>query len=305
MTKMTSPAELLKRMQDLDLGDSDYDLMLMLYGGQGGGKTTTGGAMAQMLTHNGKIALLDSSDGYVSLRNLPGLTTGVQRIRCKSYSDLYGYAEARSRGITGFDHDVVIIDELSSMANDVLDDVVMEKNDNDINAEVDWTYYRPAAQRIMTVLNKLHDVEGLHVIVVAHQKATLIRPKPPVNFVSPNFSPKMADRIGQIMHVVAHCSRIVEGSEKDVSYRFLLQCQLSKLVEAKSRVGGMPTYMEPVDFVGMIAEWVSSEQIASDTAAEEAYHEPDEDMLPEGITAIDLNNTEDDNDEPAFSGPVE
>jgi hypothetical protein len=222
----------------------------------------------------------------------------MDRLRVKDYADLFGFATALGNHAKGFtDYDVVIVDELSSMSQDALDDVVTEKT-GDINGEVDWTYYKSAGRRVMSVLNKLHDVEGLHVIVVAHERKDLLRPK--VFVTSPAFNPSLMGDVGKIMHVIANCSRIVEGSEAATTFRFIIQSQLSKLVTAKSRIGGMPTYLDPTEFVGVIDNWVSSGAIATDTTSAEVYHDPAEDMLPgEGVTAVDLESTDED-DEPAM-----
>jgi hypothetical protein len=291
-------------MQDLDLQSPDKEFMGVLYGTIGSGKTTLSAALAQRLSKTGRILFADSSDGWVSLLNFkddtgyPFLTEGMTRLRVKDYSDLFGLAialENRSKGFEEFD--VIVVDELSSMAQGALDDVITEKT-GDENGEADWTFYRPAGRRIMSVLNKLHDVEGLHVIVVAHERKDLLRPK--VFITSPGFSPSLFTDVGKIMHVIANCSRLVEGSEKEPQARFMIQSQLSKLVTAKSRIGGMPTYVDPATFVDVVDTWVTSGAISTDMATGEVYIDPAEDMLPgEGVTAVDLASTDDD-DEPAM-----
>lgn len=289
-------------MADLELQSPDKTFIGCFYGTTGSGKTTLTAALAQQLSRTGRILFLDSSDGWVSLQNFPGLTTGVTRIRLNSYADLFGVATALERNAKGFeDFDVVILDEFDSMSDTTMDEYVVETA-GDITAEVEGKYYRPMAQRVMAVLNKLHAIEGLHVILVGHERKDELRPK--VFVTSPGFSPKLRDQIMQLMHVVANCSRVVEGSEANASYKFVVQTQLSKLVMAKSRIGGMPTYLDPATTIDVISNWIDSGAIMEDTAVAEDYVEPQEDMLPgEGVTAADLSAEDD--DEPALVEPVE
>jgi deoxyadenosine/deoxycytidine kinase len=302
MAEMTSPDKLFARMEDLDLLTPDKTFIGCFYGTSGSGKTTTSAALAQQLTGTGRILHLDSSDGYVSLQNFPGLTSGMTRLRITNYADLYGVATAMEKHHPKFkDFDVVILDEFSSMADGTLDEVVTEKT-GDVTSDIDWTYYRSSAQRMIAVLNKLHAIEGLHVIIVAHERKDLLRPK--VYVTSPGFSPKFRDSVMQLMHFVGNCSRVVEGSEAKTTYKFMIQAQLSKLVMAKSRIPGIPTYLDPATTIDVIQNWVYSGQIEVDTSSAEEYVDPAEDMLPgEGVTSADL--VVEDDDEPALVEPVE
>lgn len=292
----TTPAQLLSRMGDLEHQTPDKDFIGMFYGPSGAGKTTFVVGLAQALTKSGRILYLDSSDGWVSLQNFPGLTSGVTRIRYGGYDDLAGIADALRKKAKGFtDFDVIVVDEMSSIAEETLDEVILDKY-GDKTAEPEGKDYRPMGQLIMAALNTLHGVEGLHVILVAHDREEVDHRK--VKIVMPGFPPKLRKGIQKLMHVIGYVSATVTGSEKNTEYLHTIQCQPTKLVEAKSRIGGMPLLTAFDSAVDVVSEWVSGDTFVDDTTSPEVFIEPEEDALP--VEGVPLSDSYEDDDEPAF-----
>lgn len=296
----TSPADLLKRMSDLELQTPDTNFIGMFYGPMGTGKTTLAVGLAQRLTKTGRILYLDSSDGWVSLNNFPDLKIGVTRLRYGSYDDIMGIAQSLQKRVKGFeDFDCIVIDEASTIAEGVLDEVIIDKHGS-VTEEAEGKDYRPMGQLVMAALNKLHQTEGLHIILVAHDKERPDHRK--VIITGPGFSPMLGKSIGKLMHVVGYVSNTITGSANAPVYQYLIQCQPTKLIQAKCRIGGMPVSVEVGDAVEIIAGWVDG-TMSTDLNESEVFIEPLDDELPTDGTPVS-DNLEEDDDEPAFVEPV-
>ena len=144
----TSINSLLSRMSDPAKQDIDRKCVTMLYGPPGGGKTTLAIGQAQQIrTDEGLIAYVDSAEGWVSLDNAPSLKENVIRLPYQEKSDLFALAEGikRKQGKLA-KVEVVVIDELSSIADDILDSVVRERTSTpkgEALPEVEGKDYRP------------------------------------------------------------------------------------------------------------------------------------------------------------------
>ena len=292
---------LLGRMSDLELQDVEKDLMSMLYGPPGTGKTTLSMGLAQKLAQGRRIAYVDSADGWVSLEDFPSLRANTDRIAFEEYSDLMTLAgqlalpKAKRAKQFQKDYGVVILDELSSMADAVLDVVLRERlgtKDGEIPEVVpEWSDYFPQKELIRKAVLAFHAIEGLHVIVTAHAKEKLDHRK--VKVTRPDFPDKLLGELQKIMHITGYVSAETGMKSGEVQYTRRIQIQPTALIEAKTRLRGLPYRMELPVFVNGVFEWINSGSIAEDLAEDEVVEYADDELPTDGIPVSDDNSDDD------------
>jgi hypothetical protein len=254
----TTAAALLKRMTEMDVTDVDKDFIGAIYGPIGSGKTIAAVQLAQALTQSGRILYIDSSDGWVSLsdKQFADLREGVTRLRIKSYDDFHGIAEAFAKNDKSFrDFDVIVLDEGTSIAERIVSEVALDAHGDE--AIVEGKDYRPVELLYMKALNKLHDTEGLSVIIVAHDRTDKIgKGEDAPTITSMGYTPQLGKKVAKLMHVVAYLDATIKGSERGPEYVRELQAQPTRRISAKSRVGDMPLRLTVPEFIDRVVEWV-------------------------------------------------
>ena len=291
---------LLSRMTDLGNETVAKNLMSMIYGKPGTGKTVLSVGLAKYICPEGKRVLyIDTKEGWVSIENHPEMMDGVSRFQYKNFGDLTALAEAIDKGSKGFDDiGVVIIDELSTACDGLMDEIWREANGltkTEISTiEIEGKLYKPLQDATMQVLNAFERLDGVHVIVTAHEREVVDHRK--VKVIKPDFTPKNGSAIQKLMHLTAHMTSEIKGAGKKTSYERSMQSHPSALVDAKSRIGGMPLSCEPGIFVQVIHDWLNDEE-AVFLAEEEQELAPDN-LPEEGIPVAESD------DEPAFQEEV-
>lgn len=292
------------RMADLDHQTVNKNFIGMLYGEPGTGKTTLAVGLAHKLSDGGKVLYLDSADGWVSLENIPSLMKNVVRLPFERYQDMPQLAAAlrdpdskRPAVLKGVN--VVVLDELSSIANDVLDTVLRERlgtrGDEIPDQTAEWQDYFPQKELVRKAIIQLHEVPNLHVILVAHAKEKIDHRK--VKVMKPDFPDKLLGELQKLMHVTAYVSATTTNKGGQVQYTRQVQSQPSLLVSAKSRIGNLPFQTDFVDFVAHVESWVDGESMAKDLVSAEPDIEIVADELPaDGIAPSDSG----DDDEPVI-----
>lgn len=276
------------RMADLEHQTVNKNFIGMLYGEPGTGKTTLAVGLAHKLANGGKVLYLDSSDGWVSLENIPSLMQNVVRLPFERYQDIPQVASAlresdskRPAILKGVN--VIVLDELSSIANDVLDNVLRDRlgtRDDDIpDQTAEWSDYFPQKELVRKAIIQLHEVPNLHVILVAHAKEKIDHRK--VKVMKPDFPDKLLGELQKLMHVTAYVSATTTNKGGQVQYTRQVQSQPSLLISAKSRIGGLPFQTDFPDFVTHVVSWVDGAQMEQDLVSPE----PDVDIVADELPA--------------------
>lgn len=288
---MATIKQIMSRMQDMETEVISKTLLTLLYGSYGTGKTTLIAGIAQSLMriYGGRTLYLDSAEGFASLDNLPKLKKGVDRIQVKDPKDLAVIADAMKSGkLKGYT--VLLLDEVDSWFEIILHEYVRETTGTlptEDLPEIEGKHYAAPTQAMLNVINKFKSVDGLHIIMVAHDQQ---RGKEPRIVTSPSLPPKLMKGINEKVHIVG----LVEAAISKDGYTRTVQVNPSKQVVAKTRIGGLPVKIDFKDLPRIISDWVGSDRMEDDLVSPEPDPEPVDDAEIETEEPDDLDEVDGD-----------
>lgn len=278
MTTKASTKTILSRMNDLETEDVPKKLFEILYGPPGGGKTTLAMWIAQLIKGKGRILYLDSSDGWVSLLNTPKLTQGVARYQIQSSTDLPVIANALKLNAAGFeDITVVILDEGSSVADDILMRKLRERLDigPDESPETGptWDDYNPAQVVFTDIMRKFHALDQ-HVIVLAHTKDKTNN-KGELLFTGAGFRPGVMSDINKWVHHIGYVAARSKKVDGEAQYERWVQSHPTTLLMAKTRIGGLGLRDDFATVAKTVSGWIKGRGV-SETDDRPVVADPDD-----------------------------
>jgi len=191
---------------------------VILYGDVGVGKTTWA------TTGSGKTLLIDSSEGYITIKDTSNMTI----LGYKGVSQLEAIAEALTEGV--WQYDTVVIDELSTIAKLDLETVVAaqaKKGNIREDAVPEQRDYLATQLRIAKALNALMACP-CNVVILAHERRVTDKSSG-VTMIESDFSPGLKVEINRTLHVIGRISIDSRGART-------VQVTPSKTVQAKNRL---------------------------------------------------------------------
>lgn len=255
---MALSPKMLEALKSTMVGVDDIDVFFtgLFYGPSGGGKTVLAGSVAQKITPPDKrILWIDTSEGWVSLKNHPGLTDRVQRMKYAGLSQFSLLVDAILEDAEGFnDFGTIVFDEFSTSGRRDIHTVM----DADKLGEFDtpeFKHYNAATRRLEKAAFRLMELRTTHnLIFLAHMsndedKITMIRTK------RPSMMAKFSETLKENMHIVGLVEADISGQKENLTYTRTIQVQPSKMVVAKTRIGGLSIKNSHPKFVERIAEW--------------------------------------------------
>lgn len=283
------------RMTAMADTEIDKNFIGMLYGAFGTGKTIAAMKLAQELTDGSGILYLDSADGWVSLDDYPKLKEDVTYNALSDAKDLAAIADALAKRDKGFEFfDVLVVDELSSVAGEVLEDANRSRTGikrGEILEETIGADYGVATQIVASLVRTLKKTRNLHIIFVAHDREKTVNR---IVVHTPQFSPLLNSEIQKLMHVTGYLSTKVTERKGQPVYERTIQSWPTAFVAAKNRIKAMP-YKASVDkWVDVIADWaLSNGELSTPTEtpdlADDDLSDVPKDDVQDGDTEEDEN----------------
>jgi len=240
---------------------------VLIYGESGTGKTVLGANFGE------KVILVDSANGWVSLKNHPDVLHKVQRIEYKGLSQLDALSDAITEG--KLECETLVVDEISSIAVMDLDTVLKSRSakdpSKDPNVPTQPDFFANT-ERVRRVISKLLALP-CNVVLVAHVREDKDERTGKV-MTRPAFTPKTRQTIVQQCHLVGYLTaNEIKKDEDDTEYHRRLQVQPTATITAKTRIGGLPTVIDAPNLNTIFADWKKG--IVEEEASTEVIPEPD------------------------------
>lgn len=282
------------RMTAMSDTEIDKDFIGMIYGAWGTGKTIAAMQLAQELTDGSGILYLDSADGWVSLDDMDDLKQDVTYLPLSDAKDLAAIADALAKRDKGFEHyDVLVVDELSSVSGEVIEDAVRSRTGvkrGEILPEYEGADYGVATQIVASLVRTLKKTRNLNIIFVAHDREKVANK---VTVHAPQFTPLLNQEIQKLMHVTGYLSTKVTERKGVPTYERTIQSWPTAFVAAKNRLSGMPYRTDVDTWVNVIADWVlDSGELEEPTETPELADGDLSDVPEDDIQDEDINEDE-------------
>jgi hypothetical protein len=233
-----------------------------IYGNSGVGKTVLTQQLAQMLRGSGIISYIDYSQGWASLPNHPGLTNRTIRTQFVSYEEtLKVIAEAVKKKVPPWDEvTVIVVDEVSSMADWDLAEVVRKRSLRDPSKdpnEAKQPDFNVAGNRLAVEIARLNSLP-CHVLYISHERVDEVLGR---RVVSPNLAPKASERFKRDLSLLAYMTAtMVPSSTGGDKYKRTLQVHGTNLIQAKTRIPNVEAVTTPDVILNAVAKFVGKSE---------------------------------------------
>ena len=200
--------------------DSSKFLRLLIYGDFGLGKST-------WAAKSGKNTLfIDTSSGFVVLKDYDN----VDVLEYKGLSQLEVVAQAIKENTPGWNYEVVVIDEISTIYQMDLELVTAANTKGDIRDDSipEMRDYLSTQNRLMKSLRPLLDAP-VHLIMLCHERRTVDKTTG-VAMIESDLAPRLSKEVNRGLHVLGRLSISKQGEREMV-------VNPARNVQAKNRLG--------------------------------------------------------------------
>lgn len=242
------------------LDESEIRFKWLLYGESGVGKTIEALQLAQLITPKDKRILhVDTGEGWVSVNNHPQLKQRTDRMIYQGLSQFEALVEAIEEDAEGFDnYGTIIFDEFSTSTKKFLH-VVLDTNNVKVLTEgpefKHWGIMSRNIENTIWALLRLKETHNL--IFIAHER-TRENKRTKLEMTRPSFQDSIEGVVKENVHVVSRMTGTVDNREGTPMYTRELQVHPTKMVVAKSRVGGLEILTTPSTFNQVVVDWMNS-----------------------------------------------
>lgn len=282
---MATAQELLKELEDsfILLSDKRLTYKSLIYGVSGVGKTKEAMEEAQIVTPEDKeILFLDTSDGWVSLLNHPHLCRRTRPMAYKGLSQLTTLVDALEAGAGSFASvGTVVFDEISSAAKRDFVNVMDGTGLGEFDAP-EFKHFNIATRRLEKVLDQILRLRESHnLIFVSHMKERKDE-RTKIVTKAPSIMPAFAETVKESLHLVTFMQADIKHSNTETgpaSYYWSMQVHPSKMVTAKTRIGGLNVVVTPEQLHERLRTWITREDITFSDVTE-IVELPEEKLIP-------------------------
>lgn len=246
-----------------NLQELDPWLKVLVYGEPGSGKTVFACGAPKPL-------LVDCDhDGHVSLANHPDLAEKVQILQVETFNDLDEvFWEFRKGNIPGVE--TIILDTVSELQRRNMDELLIRQNAKDSSRNAflpQQGNYKENTEMMRRLMTSFRDLE-CNLVVVAHR----IEDKDDNGriYVRPEVTPKLASTMKGLFSIQGYMTFDVEKFKTDDQFVNSLQIRQSRKVEAKTRVGGLPSDISNPSFQMLLDAYEAQRERVHQMLAEQA-----------------------------------
>lgn len=235
----------------------------LIYGPSGVGKTVEAMEIAQIVTPPDKqIVFIDTSDGWVSLMNHPGLGRRTRPMAYQGLSQFKVLVDALEEGAGSFGSvGTIVFDEISTTGKRDLSKVIKATGLGEYEA-AEFKHYNIATRRMEDILTEIFRLRESHnLIFVSHMKERENK-RTGIKVREPSVMPAFGETLKEGLHVVAFMQADIKHSEKDTGtakYVWTMQVHPSKMTVAKTRIGGLDIVVTPKQFNDRLKTWITRE----------------------------------------------
>lgn len=290
----------------IDPTDAQSKVKGLLYSTNGVGKTIWFYTVANLITPPDQtILVVDTSGGWVSMRNHPQLMAQKDRFKVFKYRDIDHLdtllMAMATRKLPGLENvGCVILDEFSKMVRRDVNEI-SESSGREVP---EWPDYNRVQNRIAKIVNEMVKFD-VHLFMTAHETFSPANDaRGTASGFKPNFPPSVAGTIMEDLHFVGRMTAQnvpQPGGGKGVpTYKRVIQVQPTGGVDAKSRLPHMPIKVDAEVFAKAVIDWSRLGSV-DEEALNEIAHEVKEGS--EGIVVGDSVDTVDvdSDDQPIWS----
>lgn len=224
----------------------------MVYGAEGSTKTVSACSVGSRV-----LMIETDAEGWVSLLNHPEIYRKVTRMRYEGLSQIQYLATVINSD--KFDeYDTLVIDTGSQMVSADLDVITRDRlKRKKIEEEVpDWPTYRLNQNKVRRAITYLVANAQKHIVITSHARQE--KDKSGISRTTPDMPQAVRNDITRLCHLVGYLTADIVQTDEGVVYQRRMQVHPTKLIVAKSKIGGLPVVISNPNLGEIVDNWLKS-----------------------------------------------